>query len=335
MARPITLFTGQWADLPLETLAQKAASFGYDGLELACWGDHFEVDKALSQDGYVQSRHDLLAKYGLKCFAISNHLVGQCVAEAMIDARHKEILPARLWGDGNADAVRERAAEEMKNTARAARLFGVPVVNGFTGSPVWHLIYRFPPTSDAMIDAGFRDFADRWLPILDVFRQEGVLFALEAHPGEIAYDIYTAEKTLEALNQHPAFGFNFDPSHFIHQMFDPVEFITRFGQRIFHVHVKDVKVRLNGRSSILGSHLNFGDHRRGWDFVSPGHGDLDIDSMIRALNRVGYNGPLSVEWEDSGMDREHGAREACEWTRKADFTPSTLAFDAAFAKKEG
>jgi len=295
MSRPVTLFTGQWADLPLETLAEKAAGFGYDGLELACWGDHFEVDRALSEDGYIQSRHDILAKYGLKVYAISNHLVGQCVADAMIDERHQSILPPRLWGDGQADGVRRRAADEMADTARAAAQLGVKVVNGFTGSPVWHLIYRFPPVSDAMVDAGYRMFADLWNPILDVFDEVGVRFALEAHPSEIAYDLYTAEKTLAAVNHRPAFGFNFDPSHFIHQLFDPMKFIEHFPDRIYHVHVKDSKLRLDGSRSILGSHLNFGDSRRGWDFVSPGHGDLDMDAMIRALNRINYTGPLSVE----------------------------------------
>lgn len=331
MARPVTLFTGQWADLKLEVLAEKAARFGYDGLELACWGDHFEVDKALSQDGYIQSRHDILAKHGLKCYAISNHLVGQVVADAMIDERHRSIVPDRIWGDGGAEGVRQRAAEEMKDTARAAAKMGVKVVNGFTGSPVWHLIYRFPPTSDAMVDAGYRDFADRWNPILDVFDEVGVRFALEAHPGEIAYDIYTAQKTLEAVGGRKAFGFNFDPSHFIHQLFDPMKFIEAFPDRIYHVHVKDSKVQLDNTRSILGSHLNFGDPRRGWDFVSPGHGDLNIDSMVRALNRIGYNGPLSVEWEDSGMDREFGATESAAWVKKNDFAASNLAFDAAFA----
>lgn len=333
MARPVTLFTGQWADLPLATLAEKAASFGYDGLELACWGDHFEVDRALSEDGYIQSRHDLLAKHDLKVHAISNHLVGQCVADVLIDERHQSILPPRLWGDGQADGVRRRAADEMANTARAAAKLGVKVVNGFTGSPIWHLIYRFPPASDAMMDAGYALFAELWNPILDVFDEVGVRFALEAHPGEIAYDLYTAEKTLAALNNRPAFGFNFDPSHFIHQLFDPMKFIEHFPDRIYHVHVKDSKVRLDSSRSILGSHLNFGDPRRGWDFVSPGHGDLDIDSMIRALNRINYAGPLSVEWEDSGMDREFGAAEACAWVKKNDFKSSNVAFDAAFEKK--
>ncbi len=332
MSRPITIFTGQWADLTLDTVAQKAKSFGYDGLELACWGDHFEVDKALESDSYAQSRWDILNKHGLKCFAISTHLVGQCVADAIIDERHRSILPDRLWGDGDPEGVRQRCAEEVKNTARAAKKFGVKVVNGFTGSPVWHLLYFFPPTTDAMIDRGFEEFAARWKPILDVFEQEGVKFALECHPAEIAYDILTAERALKALDGHKAFGFNYDPSHFVHQLFDPVEFINAFPDRIFHVHVKDSKVTLSGRNSILGSHLQFGDYRRGWNFVSPGHGDIDLEGIIRALNRVGYDGPLSVEWEDSGMDREHGAKDAVEFIRKTEFKPSEVAFDAAFGE---
>ncbi len=332
MGRPVTLFTGQWADLPLETLAEKVASWGYDGLELACWGDHFEVDKALSDDSYIQSRHDILEKHGLKCFAISNHLVGQAVSDR-IDARHKDIVPDYVWGDGKPDGVNERAAEEMANTARAAKLMGVKIVNGFTGSPIWHMLYHFPPTPASLIEAGYKEFADRWNPILDVFDKNGVRFGLEVHPTEIAYDIYTAEMALEALNNREAFGFNFDPSHFVHQLFDPVNFINSFPDRIYHVHVKDSKVRLNGTASILSSHLQFGDYRRGWDFVSPGHGDVDFEGINRALNRVGYDGPLSVEWEDSGMDREHGAAEAVEVVRKSDFPASNVAFDAAFASE--
>ncbi len=331
MARPVTLFTGQWADLTLDTLAEKAAGFGYDGLELACWGDHFEVDKALEDDSYIQSRRDILEKHGLECYAIGTHLVGQCVADAIIDARHKDILPGRLWGDGDPEGVRQRCAEEIKNTARAAAKLGIKVVTGFTGSPIWHMLYRFPPTSDALIDAGYKEFADRWNPILDVFDEVGVKFALEAHPAEIAYDIYTSEKTLEALNHRDAFGFNFDPSHFVHQLFDPVNFLDAFPDKIYHVHIKDSKVKLDGHRSILTSHLNFGDERRGWDFVSPGRGDVDIEDIIRKLNRIGYDGPLSVEWEDNGMHRDFGAPEALEIVRENDFPTSDVDFDAAFA----
>lgn len=330
MSRPVTLFTGQWADLPLETLAQKASAWGYDGLELACWGGHFDVEKALSDDAYMRQRQDLLAKYNLKCFAISSHMVGQCVCDP-IDQRHKGIVPPQVWGDGDPEGVRQRAAEEMKRTAEAAKAFGVDIVNGFTGSAVWAMLYFFPPTSQDDINTGYVDFASRWLPILDVFKALDVKFALEVHPTEIAYDIITSHRALEALDQHPSFGFNFDPSHLIHQFINPVEFIDEFGDRIFHVHVKDSRVQLTGRNSILSSHLDFGDPRRGWDFVSPGRGDVKWDPIIRGLNRIGYEGPLSIEWEDSGMDREYGAQEALAMVRRQDYAPSTIAFDAAFS----
>ncbi len=332
MARPVTLFTGQWADLPLATLAQKVSEWGFDGLELACWGDHFEVDKALESDSYVREKRDLLDQHGLKYFAISNHLVGQCVCDP-IDTRHSRILPPRLWGDGEAEGVRQRCAEEIKNTARAAKLFGVNVVNGFTGSDVWAKLYFFPPTSQADIDEGYQDFANRWTPIFDVFQAEGIKFGLEVHPTEIAYDIITMHRALAAVNHHPAFGINFDPSHLIHQFVDPAQFIDEFPDRIFHAHVKDSRIQLTGRNSILSSHLDFGDHRRGWDFVSPGHGDVKWDPIIRRLNRIGYQGPLSIEWEDSGMNREFGAQEALRVVRNADYAPSNVAFDAAFGKE--
>lgn len=333
MGRPVTLFTGQWADLTLEDLAKKVSDWGFDGLELACWGDHFEVDKALEDDNYVQSRWDILNKYNLKCFAISTHLVGQCVADDPIDGRHKSILPGRLWGDGDPEGVRQRCAQELMDTAKAAKLFGVDVVNGFTGSPVWKNIYFFPPTSQDDINRGYEDFAARWKPIMDVFSENKIKFGLEVHPTEIAYDIITSQRALNALDGHAAFGFNFDPSHFIHQFIDPVEFIDEFGDRIWHMHVKDSRVQLTGRNSILSSHLDFGDSRRGWDFVSPGRGDVKWDQIIRALNRIGYDGPLSIEWEDSGMDRDWGAPEALAMIRKQDFTPSQVAFDAAFSSE--
>ncbi|MBM4107592.1 MAG: sugar phosphate isomerase/epimerase [Phycisphaerae bacterium] len=332
MPRPVTLFTGQWADMPLEKLAALAASFGYDGLELACWGDHFEVDKALADKDYCRSRHEVLARHGLKVWAISSHLVGQAVCDP-IDARHKAILPARVWGDGNPEGVRRRAAEEMRKTAHAAALLGVKVVNGFTGSSIWHKLYFFPPTGADEIDAGYKDFADRWNPILDDFDKAGVRFALEVHPGEIAYDLHTARRALDALAGRAAFGFNFDPSHLVWQGIDPARFVRAFPDRIYHCHVKDAARTLDGESSILASHLPFGDPRRGWDFRSPGRGEVDFEEIVRALNHARYRGPLSVEWEDCGMAREHGAREACAFVRATDFAPSGVAFDAAFEKR--
>jgi sugar phosphate isomerase/epimerase len=333
MSRAVTLFTGQWADLPLETLAQKVSEWGFDGLELACWGDHFQVDKALADDAYVRDRRDLLEKYGLQCFAISTHLVGQCVCDHPIDERHQDILPARIWGDGNPEGVRQRAAEEVKNTARAAKLFGVDVVCGFTGSSIWHTLAMFPPVPPEMIEAGYQDFAARWNPILDVFDEEGVKFALEVHPSEIAYDFWTTQRTLEALEHREAFGINFDPSHLYWQMMDPVAFVYDFADRIYHMHVKESVRNLNGRNGILSSHLFFGDHRRGWDFVSPGRGGVPFERIFRALNDIGYQGPYSIEWEDNGMNRDQGAPEALALVRRLDLTPSDVTFDAAFSSQ--
>ncbi len=329
MARPVTLFTGQWADLPIDEMARKTKEFGYDGIELACWGDHFEVDKALAEDNYCAQKREFLDSLDLQCLAISAHLVGQAVLDN-IDERHKLILPGYVWGDGDPASVNERAIEELKNTARAAQRFGVNVVNGFTGSSIWHLNYSFPPVSDQMIDAGFDLLAERFNPILDVYGECGVKFALEVHPTEIAFDIYTAERALDALDRREEFGFNFDPSHLHWQGVDPVEFIRAFPDRIYHVHIKDAITTLNGRTGILASHYNFGHPRRGWDFRSPGRGGVNFEEIIRALNEINYDGPLSVEWEDSGMDREFGATEACAFTKRTDFAASTRAFDAAF-----
>jgi sugar phosphate isomerase/epimerase len=331
MARPVTLFTGQWADLPLDELAGKASAWGFDGLELACWGDHFDVDAALADPGYADGRRELLERHGLQCFAIGTHLVGQAVCDP-IDDRHRAILPPDVWGDGDPEGVRQRAAEKLKDTARAAARLGVPQVNGFTGSSVWHLLYSFPPNDFDAIEAGYQDFADRWGPIIDVFEAEGVRYGLEVHPTEIAYDFVTTRKTLDAIDRREGFGINFDPSHFAHQFLDSAAFVTEFADRIYHVHVKDSQKSLDGRSSILGGHLNFGEAGRGWDFVSPGHGDVDFESLFRALNRIGYEGPLSIEWEDAGMDREWGAQDALAFVRRSDFTPSALAFDAAYER---
>ena len=333
MSRPVTLFTGQWADLTLDSLAEKARKWGFDGLELACWGDHFDVQLGAESKAYCEDRRALLDKHNLKIFSISNHLAGQAVCD-LIDSRHEAILPPHVWGDGNPEGVRNRAAEEMKQTARAASNMGLEVVNGFTGSSIWHLLYSFPPVDSTSIDNGYKDFADRWNPILDVFDEVGVKFGLEVHPTEIAFDISSAERTLDSLGNRGAFGFNYDPSHFGYQGVDYVEFIRNFRHRIYHVHMKDVWwSEQPTKAGVFGGHIAFGSSDRYWDFRSLGRGSIDFEEIIRALNEIGYTGPLSIEWEDSGMDREHGAEEACAFTKSVDFPPSNLAFDAAFSEE--
>jgi sugar phosphate isomerase/epimerase len=332
MPRPVTLFTGQWADLSLAELAPLAKSMGYDGLELACWGDHFNVQEALQSERYVADKRRLLEQHGLQCFAIGNHLTGQAVCD-LIDERHKSILPAHVWGDGEAEGVRRRAAKEMQDTARAAAKFGAKTVTGFTGSSIWHALYAFPPTNQAFWNKGFEDFAARWTPILDMFEEVDVNFALEVHPTEIAFDIASSQRAIEAVKGHQRFGFNFDPSHLGYQGVDYVKFLRTFGPRIHNVHMKDVWWgKGDGSVGVFGGHTSFGDARRFWDFRSVGRGMIDFEGIIVALNDIRYQGPLSVEWEDSRMDRVHGATESAAFSRRLDFKPSARAFDASFEK---
>jgi sugar phosphate isomerase/epimerase len=330
MPRPVTLFTGQWADLPIETMLTKAKSFGYDGVELACWGDHFEVAKA--DQAYCDHRRTQLKQQGLQCHAISTHLVGQAVCD-LIDERHKTILPDYIYGDGNPEGVRQRAAEELIKTAHAAARFGVKVVNGFTGSSIWHLCYSFPPVLPGQIENGYKDFARRFKPILDEYQKLGIRYALEVHPTEIAFDTASAQRALEALDYHPAFGFNYDPSHFGYQGVDYVGFIRKFHDRIFHVHMKDVAWSdTRTEAGVFGGHVDFHKPNRYWDFKSVGRGNINFEKIIRALNDIGYAGPLSIEWEDGGMDREFGAAESCAYTKRVDFPSSSIVFDAQFDK---
>jgi len=327
--KPITLFTGQWADLPFEEICKKAGAWGYDGLEIACWGDHMDVRLAATNPAYIKKKKIILKKYNLRCWALGAHLAGQCVGDAY-DERLDGFAPAEV--KGKPEELRNWAIEEMKMTARAAKAMGCYVVNGFMGSPIWKFLYSFPPTTEEMIEAGFNTIKKLWTPILNEFDKCGVKFALEVHPTEIAFDLYTAERLLDKFKRRPALGFNFDPSHLVWQGLEPHLFIREFADRIYHVHMKDAAVTLDGKAGILGSHLPFGDLRRGWNFRSPGHGDVNFEEIIRELNAIEYKGPLSVEWEDNGMDREFGAQEALEFVRSINFSPSAVAFDKDMKK---
>ena len=328
--RPITLITGQWGDMSADELFKIMQEIGYDGLELACGTDHFDVRKwrdnvlvEVMVDGKKEQVHyqdfktTQLQQHQLGVWALSNHCVGQCILDK-IDKRHYAVTPSYLH-DQDPEKFWKNCKQEMIDTAQAAKDLGAKVVTGFTGSSIWNLFYCWPPVKPEMIEDGFKLLKERWTPILDAYQELGVKFALEVHPTEIAFDIWSALRTLEALEGHPAFGFNFDPSHLLWQRIDPVEFIRMFPDRIYHVHMKDAALQLDGRNGLLNSHLAFADPRCGWSFRSLGHGDVDFEQIIRALNDIRYEGPLSVEWEDSGMEREYGAKEAYDFVKKLNF----------------
>lgn len=318
MPRPVILFSGQWTDQPLEELAQKLTDWGYQGIELCCGGAHFDVQQAENDDDYCQQRLELLARFDLQLAVLSNHRAGQAVCDR-IEPRHQRILPEQVWGDGDPEGVNQRAAQEMIRTFHAAQKLGVSVVSGFSGSPLWPGVMGYPANPPDLVDAGFAEFAERWNPLLDVCADVGIRFALEVHPGQIAFDLHSAERALETLESRAEFGFTFDPSHLHWQGVDPVEFLRRFPDRIYHVHIKDVALGLNGRNGVLCSYFPYGDPRRGWEFRAPGHGGVDWEGIIRALNQIGYDGPLAVEFSDAAMSRDYGAEEACKFVKRLDF----------------
>ena len=321
MPRPILLFTGPWADLPLDALAAKAADWGYQGVELCCWGDHLEVQHGLSDDAYAPARLDLLARHDLQVPVVAAHKVGQAISD-LIDDRHKPLLPDYVWGEGDPAGVRSRAAAELTATFRLAEKLGAGVVSGFTGSPVWGYVAGYPAPKPGLIADTLKRFADQWHPILDAARECGVRFACEVHPGQLAFDLYSAEAVLDAVGGREEFGWTVDPSHLHWQGVDPVAFLRRFPDRVYHVHIKDATLTLDGKAGVLAGYFPSGDPRRGWQFRSPGRGGIDWEAVIRGLNEIGYDGPLSVEWKDAGMNRDWGAEDACKFVKRLDFEPA-------------
>lgn len=326
--RPITLFSIQWGDLTLEQVCETASKIGYEGIELSA--THINIERAFGCPEYLESVKNTLQKYNLNCWAISNHLAGQCVLDSLewaYDPRLDGFAPKEL--SGNPKAIQNWAVDQLKKTAYVANRLGAGIVTVFMGSPIWKFWYSFPQTPESVIENAYREAKKLWMPIMDVFDSYGIKLALEIHPTEIAFDYWSTKKLLEVFDNRPTLGINFDPSHLLWQSVDPAMFLYDFGDKIYHVHIKDIKINLNGKNGILGSHLPFGDVRRAWNFVSPGHGDVDFEAIIRVLNQINYDGPLSVEWEDSGMDRVYGATEAYRFLKKYNFPSSEIAFDDA------
>ena len=324
--RPITLFTGQWADIPFDEMCVKAAEMGYEGLELATWGNHVNAKRAAEDMDYVREIKSALERNNLKAWAISAHLSGQLVGD-VLDARHNGFAPSSVANQP--EKMRAWAMQEVRDTIHAAHNLGINIITGFMGSPIWPYWYSFPQTSQQMVDEGYATIVERWTPLFDEMDKYGIVFGLEVHPTEIAFDYYSFVKLLEAFNYRKTLGMNFDPSHLLWQGLKPHLMIRELPDRVYHVHLKDAAVTLDGLNGILGSHLEFGDPKRGWNFRSPGRGHVDFEAIIRELNSIGYEGPLSVEWEDSGMERFRGGAEACAFAKSVNISPNTGAFDAA------
>ncbi|MFT3879716.1 MAG: sugar phosphate isomerase/epimerase [Gemmatales bacterium] len=320
MPRTLALFTGPWTDLPLETVAAKAGEWGYQALNVACWGEHLAVQKALAEPAYCQSILSMLQQHELSIVALSNHPVGQAVSDRL-DARHQASLPDWVWGDGEPEGVAARAAQEMIDTARAAQQLGVNLVAGSTGSPFTSMLYNTPPITPGILEGCWNKFYAAWKPILDAMNQFGCRFACEISPAQTVFDLISTEQTIQAFHGHQAFGFSLAPSTLHWQGVDPSEFVRLHSERLWHVLVQDATITLNGRSSLLGSLLPEGDPRRGWNHRALGMGNIDWAALIRTLHQVNYSGPLTVAIRDHDVDRDYAAFQAVDLIRRLDFDP--------------
>ena len=315
MSCPLSLFTGPWADLPLAELAGMARGWGFRAVELASWGDHLEVQRALGESGALESKVDMLRESGLEVAAVACHRSSAAICEGNHSGM-RHLLPEHVWGDGDSEGIRQRASAEVIATARVAARLGANLLTGFTGSAVWNRITGYPWPKPDEINAALADFSRRFQPILNELRELGLRYALEVHPGQMAFDLGSAESVLEALDGAHELGFTLDPGHQVWQGIDPAEFIRRFPDRILHVHLKDVVVRQDGRHGLLGGYHPRHDPRRGWEFRGPGRGHLDWEEFFRALASIGYQGALSVEVADHWLDRATVAEESVEFVQR-------------------
>jgi sugar phosphate isomerase/epimerase len=329
VSRNVLLFTSLWHDFSLEELAQKVGGWGYQGLELCAGTEHLEIPRAVNEDGYCEKILELLGRYDVSVGLVSAHRTSQAVCDE-IQSCHQALAPAHVWGDGAPAGVRSRAVEDMIATVRVAEKLGVRVISGFSGSAIFRRVLGYPWLAQTEIAAAYQDFGKRWAPILDACREAGVQYALEIHAGQMAFDLVTAEMALDAVDGREELGFTFDPSHFLCQGLDPVEFLRRFPDRIYHVHIKDAVLNLNGRNSLWCSYLPSGDPRRGFDFRSPGRGGVNWEAIIRTLNDIGYAGPLTVECKDPAMQRDQSAEEAYKFVKHLDFRSVNGAGGGAF-----
>jgi sugar phosphate isomerase/epimerase len=306
------IFSVLYNDKPLEEVAPYFSSLGYEAVELAAWKSsaHLDIDRTIEDKGYAKALIELLKHHNLEISAISNHLEGQLVLGSL-DETTDEWSPSPKPDDKIKYAI-----SRLKRTAQSANELGVRTVVGFSGSNVWDKWYSWPPGNEKKYEQGWDIFAERFNEILNTFSTYGVRFAMEVHPTEIAYNIETAARAVEALGNRKEFGFNFDPSHLVWQLIDPVLFIHEFGDRIYHAHAKDSEIvkEAVGRSGVIpnGAWVRRG---RGFRFRVPGWGDVNWRRVITALLEVGYDFVLSYEHEDPVMSREDGCKKNIEYLR--------------------
>jgi sugar phosphate isomerase/epimerase len=312
---------------PFDTLANLAAwasSLGYEGIQLPTDKRLFDLDIAAESQDYCDEIQGVLAAHGLAITELSTHLQGQLVAvHPAYDSLFDGFAAPQVRG--NPRARQEWAVGQMKNAARASRRLGLSTHASFSGALAWPYLYPWPQRPAGLVEEAFGELARRWLPILDAFEDAGVDVCYELHPGEDLHDGVTFERFLEATNNHRRANILYDPSHFVLQQLDYLEYIELYHERIKCFHVKDAEFRPNGRTGVYGGYQNW--QNRAGRFRSSGDGQVDFTAIFSLLTKYGYEGWATLEWECCFKDSQQGAEEGAPFIARHMIRPPARAFD--------
>ena len=307
----------------IRSIARWAAQKGYKGLQIPTWDPRvFDLEQAAESRGYCDDYRGMLAELGLEPTELASYLQGQVLAvhpayEVMFQAFHPPGL------EGNARTA--WATEQLKQSVRASVNLETRFVPVLSGGFAWHMVYPWPQRPPGIIDEAFQELARRWRPILDDAQERGIGMTYELHPGSDVYDGATFERFLDATDQHPAACLNYDPSHFLLQQLDYLEFIRIYGERIKGFHVKDAEFQPTGRVGVYGGYEPW--TGRAGRFRSLGDGQVDFRRVFTLLTEAGFDGWAVLEWECSIKSPEQGAAEGAEFIRRHLIETTEVAFD--------
>ncbi len=319
----------------LETLCEWAASLGYEGVQIPTWENALiDLDKVAESKTYADEYKGRIEETGVKITELSTHLQGQLVAvHPAYDEMFDGFAPEKYRG--NPKARTEWAVSQLKKAAKASQNLGIDVHASFSGALMWHTHYPWPQRPAGLVEEGFAELARRWKPILDTFDEQGVDVCYEIHAGEDVHDGVTFERFLEATGNHPRCRILYDPSHFVLQQLEYLDFIDIYHEKIGMFHVKDAEFNPTGRSGVYGGYQGWAD--RPGRFRSLGDGHVDFSGIFSKLSQYGFDGWAVLEWECCIKSPEQGAAEGAPFIASHIIEVTDKAFDdfaSAGADKE-